>query len=123
MRAWKAFGDSLGSDVLQEYEGTFGEGQLGLKQAKVVVQEAAASRTKNALQAVPSHKLLLSVLPKIKEIYGAESTTYLACYLQVHLFGLSDNLSGVEVRKTNGGFYDPSIGDASRRDWYNKNTG
>jgi hypothetical protein len=29
MRAWKVFGDSLGSDVLQEYEETFDEGQIG----------------------------------------------------------------------------------------------
>jgi len=27
MRAWKVFGESLGSDVLQEYEGAFDEGQ------------------------------------------------------------------------------------------------
>ena len=123
MRAWKVFGDSIGSNVLQEYEGTFDEGQLGFKQAKQAVQEAAGNRTKNALQAVPSHKLLLSFLPKIKEIYGATSPAYLACYLQVHLFGLRDNLGGVEIRETNGGFYDPSVGDSSRRDWYNKNTG
>ncbi len=81
MRAWKVFGDSLGSDVLQEYEGTFDESQFGFKQANAAVQEGVANRTKNALQAVPSRKLLLGFLPKIKEIYCAESSTYLACYL------------------------------------------
>jgi hypothetical protein len=49
MRAWKVFGDSLGSDVLQVYEGTFDEGHVGFKQAKAAVQEAAGNRTKNAL--------------------------------------------------------------------------
>jgi hypothetical protein len=95
MRAWKLFGDSLGSNVmLQKYGGTFDEGQLGFKQAKSAVQEAAAKRTKNAIQTVPSHKLLLSFLPKIKKIYGAESTTYLTFYLQGHLFGLRDSPLG-----------------------------
>ncbi len=86
MRAWKVFGDSIGSNVLQEYERTFDEEQLGFKQAKEAVQEAADNRAKNGLQAVSSHKLLLSFPLKIKEIYGAESYTYLGCYLNVHLF-------------------------------------
>ncbi len=97
MRAWKIFGDSLGSNVLQMYEGMFNEGQLGFKQAKSAVQEAAGNRTKNALQAVPSHELLLSFLPKVKEAYGAASPTYLTCFLQVRLFGLQNILGGVDI--------------------------
>ena len=69
---------------------------------------------------MPSHKLLLSFLSQIKEVNCATSPTYLTCYLQVHLFGLRVNSGGVEILETNGGFYDPSIGDASRRVWYNR---
>jgi hypothetical protein len=32
-------------------------------------------------------------------------------------------LGGVEIRETNVDFYDPSVGDSSRRDWYIKTTG
>ena len=122
-KVWSRFAKSLGTDALQQYEGTFDEGQLGFKQAKQADNEAAANRTKNALQAIPSLKLLFSYLPKIKDVFGAASPTYLACVLQVHLFGLRDNLGGIEIRETDGGFFDPSIGDGSRKDWYNRNTG
>jgi len=81
MRAWKLFGDAMGTDVLAMYEGTFTARQLGFKQAKAAVDEAAENRTKNALNAIPSLKLLTRFLPKIKEKFGAESTTYLACFL------------------------------------------
>jgi hypothetical protein len=123
LRIWKLFGDAMGTDVLHMYDGTFEAGSLGFKQAKAAVDEAAFNRTKNALNAIPSHKLLLSFLPKIKDKYGAASTTYLACLLQVRLFGLRDNLGGVEMRDTDGSFYDPNVGDASRRDWYNRRSG
>ncbi len=43
--------------------------------------------------------------------------------LQVRLFGLRDKFCGVEILETAGGFYDPSIGDGSRGDWYSRNTG
>jgi len=36
---------------------------------------------------------------------------------------MRDNLGGVEIFYTAGEFYDPSIGDGSRRDRYNRNTG
>jgi hypothetical protein len=32
-------------------------------------------------------------------------------------------LGGVEIRETDGVFYDPSVEDASRNDWYNQRTG
>jgi len=48
---------------------------------------------------------------------------YLACYLQVKLFGLRDNLGGIELRDSDGREFDPSVGEPSRKDWYNKRTG
>ena len=94
MRDWKLFGDSMGTDVRAMYEGTYIAGHLGLKQAKAVVDEVSENRTKNALNAIPGLKLLISFLPKIKEKHGAGSTTYLAYFLQVRLWGLRDNLGG-----------------------------
>ncbi len=91
MRAWKLFGDAMGTDVLAMYEGTFAAGELGFRQAKATVDEAAKHRTNNALNAIPSLKLFISYLPKIKEKFGAGSTTYLACFLQVRLWVLRDN--------------------------------
>jgi hypothetical protein len=123
MRSWKLFGDAMGTDVLAMYEGTFSAGQLGFRQAKAAVDEAAENRTKNALNAIPSLKLLTSFLPKIKEKIGAGSTAYLACFLQVRLWGLRDNLGMIEIRDTDGTFYDPAIGEESRKDWYNRRTG
>ncbi len=56
-------------------------------------------------------------------VFKATSTDYLACLLQVHLFGLRDNLGGILIRNTDGGVFDPTIGDPSRKDWYNRRTG
>ena len=39
MRVWKLFGDAMGSDVLNMYDGTFDAGQLGFRQAKAAVDE------------------------------------------------------------------------------------
>ncbi len=75
MRAWKLFGEAMGTDVLNMYEVTFYAGQLGFCQAKAAIDEASQNRQKNSLNVIPSHKLLLSFLPKIKEEFGAESTT------------------------------------------------
>jgi hypothetical protein len=123
MRAWKLFGDAMATDVLGMYEGTFSAGQLGFKQAKAAMDEAAENRTKNALNAIPSFSLLTSFLPKIKEKLGTGSTTYLACVLQVRLWGLCDILGGIEIRETDGSYYDPNVGMESRKDWYNRRTG
>jgi hypothetical protein len=37
--------------------------------------------------------------------------------------GLRDNLGGIEIRETDGKIYNPSLGDSSRADWYNRNSG
>ncbi len=69
-KVWSLFAESLGTDTLQQYEGTFDERQLGFKQAKKANNEAAATL-----------KLLFSYLPKIKDKFCAASPTYLACVL------------------------------------------
>ena len=120
--AWKVFRDSLGTDILQQYRGTFEEGQVGLFQAIVAAKEVQKNKTKSELHAVPSYEMLLRYLPKIKDKLGV-STKYLAAYLQVKLLGLRDNLGGIEIRDTDGKIYDPSIGDSSRADWYNRKSG
>jgi len=120
--SWKDFRDSLGTDVLQQYRGTFEEGQVGLFQAIVAAKEAQKNKTKNELHAVPSYEMLLRYLPKIKDKLGM-TTKYLAAYLQVKLLGLRDNLGGIEIRESDGKMYDPSIGDSSRADWYNRKSG
>ena len=84
MRDWKLFGDSVETDVLAMYEGSFLTGNLGFLIAKHAVDEAAEIRTKNALNAIPN-------LPKTKEKFDARSSTYLACFLQVRFWGLRDN--------------------------------
>jgi hypothetical protein len=56
-------------------------------------------------------------------VFKATSTDYLACLLQENLFGLRDNLGGILIRDTDGGVFDPTIGDPSRKDWYNRRTG
>ena len=123
MRALQLFGYAMGTDVLAMYEGTFNAGQLSFKQVKAALVEVAENRTKNALSAIPSLSLLTSFLPKIKEKFGAGSTTYLACFLQVRLWGLRDNLGGIKIRENDGSFYDPTVGEESRKDWYNGRTG
>ncbi len=123
MRAWKLFGDAMGTDVLAMYEGTFMAGHLGFEQAKAALDEAAENRTKNALSSIPILSLLTSFLPNITEKFGAGSTTYLACFLQVRLWGLHDNLGGIEIRDIDGSFYDPTVGEECRKDWYNRRKG
>ena len=120
---WKVFAESLGTDVLESYQGTHQPGQLGLMQAKAANKEVQANRTTNPWEAIPSWELFERFLPKVKEVFKATSTDYLACFLQVHLFGLRDNLGGIEIRDTDGTVFDSNIGDPSRKDWYNKRTG
>ncbi len=72
------------------------------------------------MNVILSLKLILSFLPKIKEEFGAESTTYLAYFLQVRLWGLRDNLGGVLIRDDDGRLYDSSVGEDSRECWYNR---
>ena len=83
------FAKSLGTDSLKQYERTFDEGQVGFKQANQPNNEAAAvKRTKNAVLAIHSLKLLFRYrLHKIKDEFNAAAPTYLACVLQVRLFG------------------------------------
>jgi hypothetical protein len=116
MRAWKLFDNAMGTDIVGMYEGTFNAKQLRFRQAKAAVDEAAENRTKNAINGIPSLKLLMSFLLKIKEKFGAGLSTYLACFFQVRLRGLRDNLGMIEIRDTDGTFYDPTIGEESRND-------
>ena len=74
------------------------------------------------MHAIPSYELLLKYLTKVKAEVGV-TTQYLATFLQVKLMGLRDNLGGIKIRETDGKIYDPSLGDSSRADWYNRNTG
>ncbi len=113
----------MGTDVFNMYDGTFDDGQLGFRAAKQALDEAMENRTKNALNAIPSLALLLSFLPKIKEEFGAESTMYLACFLQVRLWGVRDNTGGVLIRDDDGRLYDSSVGEDSRVCWYNRRSG
>jgi hypothetical protein len=71
---------------------------------------------------IPSWEFFSRFFPKFKEVLKATSTNYLACLLQVHLFGLCDILGGVEIRETDGTIFDSNIGDPSRKDWFNKHT-
>ena len=90
MRAQKLLGDAMGSDVLGMYEGTFNAGQLGFKQAKAAVNEAAENLTKSALNAIPSLKLLTSFLYKIKGIkFGAGSSDVPSVFLVSAALGSS----------------------------------
>jgi hypothetical protein len=120
--AWRVFRDSLGTDVLQAYRGTFGEGEVGLFQAIQADREVQGNKAKSPLHAVPSYEMLVRYLPKIKDKVGA-STGWLAALLQVKLLGLRDNLGGVEIRRDDGPVYNPTAGDSSRDDWYNRTTG
>jgi hypothetical protein len=36
---------------------------------------------------------------------------------------LRDNLGGIEIRTDDGGLYDRTVGESSRKDWYNKKSG
>jgi hypothetical protein len=66
--------------------------------------------------------LLVEFLPKIKRKLGT-GTAYLAALLQTRLLGLRDNLGGVLIRDDDGPLYNPTQGESSRFDWYNKKTG
>ena len=69
----------------------------------------------------PSLELFTKFLPKVKCAFKATSTTYLACYLHVRLFGMRDNLGWIEImRETDGMKFDPTIGDPLREDWLNR---
>jgi hypothetical protein len=113
---WKIFGESLGTDVLDAYNGGFGAGDMGLRQTKVANQEVDGKRTNNAWEVIPSWDLFTRFLSKVKSKCGATSTTYLACYVKVQLFGIRDNLGGIKIRETDGRRFDPTIGDPSRED-------
>ncbi len=110
----------MSTEVLNVYKRNFDAGNLGFKQAKVVMNEAAFIRTENALGVIPSIKLLLNFLLKIKNNYGADSNLYLPCLLQERTFGLWDIIGGVKIRDTDSGLYDPNVGNSSLRDWYTR---
>ena len=120
---WKIFAESLGTVVLELYKGSFQLGQLGLNQAKTANKEVQGNRTTNPCETIPSWELFNRFLPKVKEVFKATSTDYLACLLKVHLFGLRDNLGDILIRETDGGIFDPNIRDSSRKNWYNRRTG
>ena len=109
----------MGTDVLQQYRGTYEEGAEGLFKA---AREGQASKPMNELHAVPSYEMFLRYLPKIKTKFGV-TTKYLAAFLQVRLLGMRDDLGGIEICDSNGEIYDPSIGDGSRADWHNLKSG
>ncbi len=91
--------------------------------AKQSNKEVQGNRTTNPWEAIPSWELLNRFLPKVKELFKATLTNYLACLLQVNLFGLRDNLGAIQIRETDGTIFDSDIGDPSHKDWYNKRTG
>jgi len=122
-RAWKVFRDSLGSDVMNKYKVTYGENEMDLNAALAANQEVQGNKTKNDLQAIPTYELIKSHLPKIKAKIGPDSLAYLTALLETKLLGLRDNLGGIEIRMEYGGLYDRTIGESSRKDWYNKNSG
>ncbi len=86
-KVWSMFAESLDTDDLQQYSGTFDESQFSFKQAKQASNNAASDRTKNALHVIPSLEFLFSYLLDTKDEYGATSPTYLACGLQARLLG------------------------------------
>jgi hypothetical protein len=63
--AWKVFRDSLGTDVMNQYQGTFGEGEVGINVALAANQKVQSNKTKNELRSIPSYELIKSYLPKI----------------------------------------------------------
>jgi hypothetical protein len=115
-RAWKVFRDSLGTDVMHTYRGGHGEGDMGLNATLAANQEVQGNKTKNDMQAIPSYELIKPYLPKIKDKLGADSLSYLAAMLQTKIFGLRDNLGGIEIRSDDGGIYDRTVGESSRKD-------
>jgi hypothetical protein len=122
-RAWKVFRDSLGSDVMDKYEGTYGENEVGLNAALAANQKVQDNKTKNDLQAIPTYEPIKSYLPKIKAKLGADSLFYLAALLQTKLLRLRDNLGGIKIRTDDEGLHDRTIEKSSRNDWYNRRAG
>ncbi len=95
-----------------------------MNQAKASNKEVQSNRTYNPWEAIPNWDLFNRLLAKIKEVFKATSTIYMACHLQVHLFGILDNLGGILIRETDGSStFNSNIGDPSRKDWYNRRTG
>jgi hypothetical protein len=123
LRACKVFQDILGSDDVIKYQGTYGEGEMGLNATLAANSEVQGNKTNNDIQAIPAYDLIKFYLPKIKDKLGADSMSYLTVFLQTKLLGLRDNLSGVEIRADDGGLYDRTIGESSRKEWYNKASG
>ena len=116
-RAWKWFRNSLGSDDMNEYQGAYGEGEMGHNAALDANSETQGNKTKIDMQAIPTYELINAYLPKIKEKLSADLMYYLAAFLQTNLFGLGDNLGGAEIRADDVGLYDSrTIGESSRKD-------
>jgi len=80
-RAWKMFRDSLGTDVMNQYQGIFGEGEVSLVAALAANQEVQENENKNELHAILSYECIKSYLPKNKAKMGADSLSYLAALL------------------------------------------
>jgi hypothetical protein len=66
--------------------------------------------------------MLSRYLPRVKTALRP-SITWLAAVRLVKLLGLRDNLGGIKIRTDDGIRLDPSIGDPSRDDSYNRRTG
>ena len=57
------------------------------------------------------------------EKLGSDSVSYLAAVLHTKLLGLRNNYGGTQIWTDDGGLYAITIGESSRRDWYNRRTG
>jgi hypothetical protein len=90
---------------------------MGLNATLAANHEAQGNKTKNDLQGIPSYELIKSYLPKIKAKLGADSLAYLATLLQTKLLSLRDNLGSIEIKTDDGGIYDRTVGESSRKDW------
>jgi hypothetical protein len=66
--------------------------------------------------------MLVRYLPRIKTALRP-STTSLTAFRLMKLLGLRDNLDGIEIRTDDGRRLDPSVGDPSRDNSYNRRTG
>ena len=101
-RAWKVFRDSLGNDMMNQYQGTFGYGEVGLNAALAANQEVQGKTTKNELHTIPSYELIKLYLPKIKGKLGADSLSYLAALFETKLLSLLNNLGGILIKTDDG---------------------
>ena len=81
------------------------------------------NKTKNEIYAIPSYEPMKSYMPKIKAKLGADSMSYLTALLQTKVLGLVDNLGGIEITTDDGGLYNRTVGESSRKVWYNKTFG